>query len=313
MSEFPQILAGNARENPVFAILLGFLLYVVGVLVALQLIFLLSTVLWGIDFASIQTILRGNWNEVENGKMLFRFIQGGNQVVTWGMAGTVMGFLLGNPKNSLGWMATNRWSFYLIAALLMAVSFPWVQILHLSPDFFDFNFFPVEWKNDFISHERQNEQLIFEILSEPGWVAFGINVFVFVILPAVCEEIFFRGFLQQQLSRIMKPVWAITLTAIIFSLVHFQFTGFFARIFLAILLGYTFYHSQSLFPVILAHGVFNFISMMMSRFIFNQGFDSFPDFVPLAIEWVIGSLICIVGLLILLFKLSSRRQLSPTS
>ena len=241
MSDLIQILTRNAQENPVFAILLGFLLYVVGILVFLQLIFLLSTVLWGTDFASIQSILRGNWDEVENGQMLFRFIQGGNQVVTWGMAGIIMGYLLGNPRNSLGWLAANRWSFYLLAGLLMAVSFPWVQLLHLSPDFFDFSFFPTEWKANFITHERQSEQLIFEILAEPGWVAFGINLLVFVVLPSICEELFFRGFLQQQLSILMRPIWAIVLTAIIFSFVHFQFTGFIARIFLAILLGYTFY------------------------------------------------------------------------
>lgn len=81
-----------------------------------------------------------------------------------------------------------------------------------------------------------------------------LNLLVIALIPAVGEELTFRGVLQQSLTRHMKnPHAAILLSAVIFSFIHFQFYGFLPRMFLGILLGYMFYITGSLWASMLMH------------------------------------------------------------
>ena len=84
-----------------------------------------------------------------------------------------------------------------------------------------------------------------------------LNLLVIALIPAVGEEMTFRGVIQQSLTRRMNPHIAIILSAAIFSFFHFQFFGFFPRLFLGILLGYMFYITGSLWTSILMHFVNN--------------------------------------------------------
>lgn len=80
------------------------------------------------------------------------------------------------------------------------------------------------------------------------------NLLIIALIPAVGEELTFRGVLQQSLTRgIKNPHVAILLSAAIFSFIHFQFYGFLPRMFLGILLGYMFYITGSLWTSILMH------------------------------------------------------------
>ena len=85
-----------------------------------------------------------------------------------------------------------------------------------------------------------------------------LNLLVIALIPAVGEELTFRGVLQQGLMRRVKsPHVAIILSAAIFSFIHFQFYGFLPRMFLGILLGYMFYITGSLWTSIAMHFVNN--------------------------------------------------------
>ena len=84
-----------------------------------------------------------------------------------------------------------------------------------------------------------------------------LNLLVIALIPAIGEELTFRGVLQQGLMRKMNPHVAIVLSAAIFSFIHFQFYGFLPRMFLGLLLGYMFYITNSLWTSILMHFVNN--------------------------------------------------------
>ena len=84
-----------------------------------------------------------------------------------------------------------------------------------------------------------------------------LNLLVIALIPAIGEELTFRGVLQQGLMRKMNPHVAIVLSAAIFSFIHFQFFGFLPRMFLGLLLGYMFYITNSLWTSILMHFVNN--------------------------------------------------------
>ncbi|MEM1214643.1 MAG: type II CAAX endopeptidase family protein [Bacteroidota bacterium] len=85
------------------------------------------------------------------------------------------------------------------------------------------------------------------------------------IVPAVGEELFFRGLLQPQFQKwFSSPIVAIWCTAFLFSAVHMQFAGFFPRFMLGAFLGYLLYWSGSLWLPILAHLVFNGLQIAVS-------------------------------------------------
>ena len=96
-----------------------------------------------------------------------------------------------------------------------------------------------------------------------------LNLVIIALIPAVGEELTFRGVIQQALTRKMNPHIAIILSAAIFSFIHFQFYGFLTRMFLGMLLGYMFYITGSLWTSILMH-FFNNGSAVLIYYLNNK-------------------------------------------
>lgn len=82
-----------------------------------------------------------------------------------------------------------------------------------------------------------------------------LNLVVLAVVPALCEELFFRGALQQTLDSCFRgnPQVAVWTTAAIFSLMHGEFFAFLPRLLLGLLLGYLFYYGRSIWLNITAH------------------------------------------------------------
>ena len=81
-----------------------------------------------------------------------------------------------------------------------------------------------------------------------------ISVAVIALLPAVVEEMFFRGGMQNLLSRWFKmPMLAIIITSIIFSAVHGSYLGFLSRFALGFVLGWMYYRTGNIWINIIAH------------------------------------------------------------
>ena len=97
-----------------------------------------------------------------------------------------------------------------------------------------------------------------------------LNLIIIALIPAVGEELTFRGVVQQGLTRRMNPHVAIILSAAIFSFIHFQFYGFLTRMFLGMLLGYMFYITGSLWTSILMHFLNNG-SAVLIYYLNNKG------------------------------------------
>ena len=93
---------------------------------------------------------------------------------------------------------------------------------------------------------------------------FMVALLVIGVLPAVGEELIFRGLLQNKIAAIAKnPHLAIWLAAIIFGVFHLQFYGVVPRILLGAVFGYLYYYSGSLLYAILAHFVNNGLAVII--------------------------------------------------
>ena len=85
-----------------------------------------------------------------------------------------------------------------------------------------------------------------------------INLMMIAILPAIGEELIFRGIFQKILYRLLKNGWlAIWISAFVFSAIHLQFYGFLPRFILGLVYGYLFFWSGTLFLPVLAHFINN--------------------------------------------------------
>lgn len=108
------------------------------------------------------------------------------------------------------------------------------------------------------AQEKQMEELTLLLLGDTTWVGLLANLVVIAVIPAIGEELLFRGALQSILHRWFKnPHAAIWVTAIIFSAIHLQFYGFLPRLALGAFFGYLFYWSGNIWLPILAHFVNN--------------------------------------------------------
>ena len=152
---------------------------------------------------------------------------------------------------------SSPWWLIIVAVALMFVSIPvtttlttWNEGMHLGGAFSGIE----KWMKEL---EETAQALTDKMANVDTIGGLLLNLVVIALIPAVGEEMTFRGVLQQSLTRRMNPHIAIILSAAIFSFFHFQFYGFLPRMFLGVLLGYMFYITGSLWTSILMHFVNN--------------------------------------------------------
>lgn len=111
--------------------------------------------------------------------------------------------------------------------------------------------------------EQQAKLMTDFILEDSSRAALAVNLLVCAALPAVAEELFFRGVLQTVFERTLRRSHlAIWLVAAIFSFFHFQFAGFIPRMLLGLLMGYLYYFGRTLWLPILAHFTNNAVAVV---------------------------------------------------
>ena len=110
-----------------------------------------------------------------------------------------------------------------------------------------------------------SEELLEAFLLRDGVGSLMANMLVLALVPAICEELFFRGAFQQTLMACFrgKHHVAIWLTAAIFSLMHGDLFAFLPRFLLGLLLGYLYYYGQSLWVNVFAHFLNNTIVVIL--------------------------------------------------
>ncbi len=95
-------------------------------------------------------------------------------------------------------------------------------------------------------------------------------ILVVAVVPAVCEETMFRGFIQKSFELKIKPVWAALITAVFFGIYHFNPYGMIPLIVLGFYFGFAAYMSNSILVPMSLHFTNNFIAIMVYFLIGNE-------------------------------------------
>ena len=94
-------------------------------------------------------------------------------------------------------------------------------------------------------------------------VEMTLVVITISIVPAICEEVMFRGYIQRSFEFKFKPYFAALLTAVFFALYHFNPYGLIPLAIIGFYLGFAAYSSKSLFIPMVIHFLNNFFAVLL--------------------------------------------------
>jgi membrane protease YdiL (CAAX protease family) len=213
-----------------------------------------------------------------------------------------------HPMRELGFRKPNSAWLLLIGVVLMFVSLPLTNLLTSWNEKMNFGAAFESLEALLQQLEETAGDLTERMLQVDSFGGLLFNLLVIALIPAIGEELTFRGVLQQALTRRCNVHVAVFLSAFIFSFIHFQFYGFLPRMFLGLLLGYLFYYSGSLWTSILMHFVNNGAAVVVAYLDYKGLIDVDIDhFGATSNVWLLGaSLVVTVGLIILSAKFNNK-------
>jgi hypothetical protein len=157
---------------------------------------------------------------------------------------------------------------------------------------------------------------ITELFLGTGTIAgLAVNMLMIAVLPAIGEELFFRGVLLRLFREWMSNVHlAVIISALLFSALHLQFYGFLPRFILGLFLGYLYIWTRSIWAPIIVHflnnGIAVFAAWLYAGGIIDTNADSLGDVdQPL---FVISSLIMVLVMLAVIAFYESQKKGSTT-
>lgn len=174
-------------------------------------------------------------------------------------------FMSTQPFKLLGLKRFVSWKSALAITLIMISAIPilnviinWNNELHLPSSLYEIEAVMRSMENA----AAKTTNIILNTSSISGLL---VGILVIGVLTGFSEELFFRGTLQKVIaSNGMNHHLAIWLSAIIFSILHFQFFGFVPRMLLGAFFGYIFYWTGSIWCSAFAHAFNNSIVVITS-------------------------------------------------
>lgn len=156
----------------------------------------------------------------------------------------------------------------ILSAVIMFIAFPLINALALWNESLHLPSFLAEVEQWMRQAERKAMAITNAFIEVDSLVGLLMNILIIAIIPALGEEILFRGLIQKELfKRSNKIHLSIWFTAFLFSAMHLQFLGFVPRFLIGGLLGYLFYWSGSIWLPIVAHFINNATAVILVYFI----------------------------------------------
>ncbi len=181
------------------------------------------------------------------------------QIIGFGFTGWLFAHHAGHWKNELFLHLPFSLNKILWAGIIMLVAIPFFQFFIIT----DIN--PEDYP-ELKAIEEQTQNILNQIMKSNLF----LNILLFGLVPAICEEIFFRGFLFQNFNRFLFTFWAVFFSSFIFSIYHVQIYGLFARAVMGGMLAFFFYASKSLYTAIFAHFINNSLVTFLTWLALNN-------------------------------------------
>lgn len=282
----------STQRHPFISLLLLILLMFAGAVVFMILAFIAVIAIYGMK--EMLNASTGAASSIEIIKLLQLFISTGMFVVP------ALFFARIESKNWTEYLKLQGFPYILmvLALLIMLSSGPMLELSAEINKGMKLPGFLKGLEQWMLSKELEMAEMTRKLLIMNSAGVLIINILMLAIIPAIGEELIFRGCLQKIFGKWTgnKHI-AIWLTAIIFSAIHVQFYGFLPRMLLGALFGYLLVWSRTIWIPILAHFMNNAVAVITAYVYQRQGIslDKLDQPDPLAsYVYIISFLACSV-------------------
>jgi len=124
-----------------------------------------------------------------------------------------------------------------------------------------YDFLPVS-AQDFLKNQQEFNSKLQEGFITNTLSGFLFNLLLLAVIPAIGEELFFRGILQNICVGLFRNrIVGVLITSLIFGLLHFKIENLLSIIFASVLLGLVYEYSNNILITIILHFGFNSFSL----------------------------------------------------
>lgn len=249
----------------------------------------------GLFLSSVAILLCANYI---NNIVVMKWLQLVQTVFTFVLPAFLLAHFVGQGISYLKFTPIRSSLMWLGVILLMPLALPAVNWLKSLNDLVVLPHFMSGVELWMQQMEHQSEVLTDKFLSVSSYSGLALNLLVMAAIPALGEELFFRGILQTVLGEKLNRHLAVWITAFIFSAIHLQFYGFLPRFLLGAALGYLFLFSGSIWASIVAHFINNALAVLLFFLTFNGYLTFDMDALGTQNTWWLGflslTLVCLL-------------------
>ena len=284
---------------------------------------LLQILLWLGAMSVLTAIAMGAWMIIWGGSQStesLKWLQFIQTTATFLLPPILCAWLWDEEHKPFRWLRMDvpvQWQNILLAVVIMVCAVPGINLLA------DLNSRVELPKSlEFIEQILKSQEEAAAALTERFLQADNIgglllNIGLMALLPALSEELSFRGTLQQiiykdqsgkvQSTKVHLAIW---ITAFIFSAIHMQFYGFVPRMLLGAMFGYVFVWSGSLWVPITMHFVNNGLAVLVYYLMGeSENTKNIADTLGAGDTWYLGVFsILITSLGLLIFYRRTHKQ-----
>lgn len=178
----------------------------------------------------------------------YRFLQMASTVFIFGGAGLLTSYLLtGRLSGILDFSKKANLPSLATVPFIIIFIFPIIMLVHLYMS-------GIDVPPELAKMEANLETFTQAMLSDTDIGIFALNFLMIAILPAIFEEVLFRGVIQRLAGRLFGNAhFGILLSGLMFGFIHGQVFKFLPIAILGILLGYLYYWTRNLWFPVLGH------------------------------------------------------------
>ena len=187
----------------------------------------------------------------------------------------IAAYLFNNSENNYLKIKLNNPFLIVISVAMMVVAFPLINLLaeiNQSMSLPESMSGLSDWMK---ASETANNEITKYFLQADSFGIFLFNLILIALIPAIGEELLFRGIVQRLFSEMSKNIHiGIWISAFLFSAVHMQFFTFLPRFLMGAMFGYFLIWSNSLSLTIAAHFVNNGLAVLINYLIQKGSVDA---------------------------------------
>lgn len=267
-----------ANSHPASKLIFALFIMLLAFLVTFLIAFLVAVPIFHIDILNLSDALM-DYTDPNNLNFL-KYLQTVQAIGLFILPAFLIGYLYSLKSTIYLKFNSNLSSVSILLSIFILLSS--IPIINYLAVFNEGMKFP-EWLSGIENWMRESEDNAMKVtkafLQMNSVGALTFNLIMIAVLPAIGEELIFRGVFQRIFAEWTKNIhFGIIIAAFIFSAMHLQFYGFLPRFLLGILFGYLFYWSGNIWIPILAHFINNATAVIVYYFYADEKLENVESF-----------------------------------